>query len=98
MALFGSGGERWSVPVSGREDVVDVSGAGDTVAAVFGLALAAGRPAEDAMAIANAAAGLVVLERGTVAPDRRRLVEALERAPRAERFAPAGEGAPERRR
>ncbi len=82
MALVGSHGEQSTVPVSGSLEVVDVSGAGDTVASVFALALAAGRDALDAMVMANAAAGLVVLERGTAAPEPRALDAALGSAPR----------------
>ncbi len=46
-------------------EVYDVSGAGDTVAAVLALGLAAGLPALEAARIANVAAGLVVAKRGT---------------------------------
>ena len=83
MALFGADGERASVPAAGSERVVDVSGAGDTAAAVFGLALAAGTRAEVAMELANAAAGRVVMELGTAAIDLPTLLEAHTLAPRA---------------
>ncbi len=46
-------------------EVFDVSGAGDTVLAVLGLAIAAGAPMAQAARIANAAAGLVVAKIGT---------------------------------
>ena len=45
--------------------VVDVSGAGDTLVAAFGMALAAGAGAEAAARVANAAAGVVVAKKGT---------------------------------
>ena len=45
--------------------VYDVSGAGDTVIAVMALALAAGLDDRDALALANAAAGVVVSKVGT---------------------------------
>ena len=45
--------------------VRDVSGAGDTVAAVMAVLLAAGTPFEPAMRAANAAAAVVVGKRGT---------------------------------
>jgi len=48
-------------------EVFDVSGAGDTVNAVFTLALATGAEPGDAARLANYAAGLVVAEVGTVA-------------------------------
>ena len=54
---------------TGRQ-VFDVTGAGDTVLAVLALAVAAGAPLGDAMALANLAAGVVVGKLGTatVAP------------------------------
>jgi D-beta-D-heptose 7-phosphate kinase/D-beta-D-heptose 1-phosphate adenosyltransferase len=53
-------------PAKARE-VFDVSGAGDTVIATLAAALAAGMEAEDAVELANMAAGVVVGRRGTVA-------------------------------
>lgn len=63
-------GSRLHVPAQARE-VYDVSGAGDTVIAVIGVMLAAGRHLEDAVRIANRAAGIVVGRFGTavVHPD-----------------------------
>jgi D-beta-D-heptose 7-phosphate kinase/D-beta-D-heptose 1-phosphate adenosyltransferase len=46
-------------------EVFDVSGAGDTVVAVLTLGLAAGLPLDEAAALANLAAGVVVTKRGT---------------------------------
>lgn len=54
-------------------EVFDVSGAGDTVSATFMLALASGSSSADAALIANAAAGIVVGEIGTVAVTREQL-------------------------
>lgn len=45
--------------------VYDVTGAGDSVMAALALALAAGRPIEEAMAFANLAGGLAVAKPGT---------------------------------
>ena len=66
MALFGEGlpGEGAVVDAWGTNAITDVCGAGDTAAAVFALALAAGYPAVEAMSLANAASGVVVLEHG----------------------------------
>jgi D-beta-D-heptose 7-phosphate kinase/D-beta-D-heptose 1-phosphate adenosyltransferase len=47
------------------QEVFDVSGAGDTVVATFGTALAAGLEAEAAARLANIAAGVVVAKQGT---------------------------------
>jgi len=64
MSLFGRNGERLQIPSVART-VYDVSGAGDTVVAVLALALAAGAPIEQAMQLANFAAGVVVEKLGT---------------------------------
>jgi rfaE bifunctional protein kinase chain/domain len=64
MSLFGRKGERLQIPSVART-VYDVSGAGDTVVAVLALALAAGAPIEQAMQLANFAAGVVVEKLGT---------------------------------
>ncbi len=83
MALFGEGLPAAGVTVaaSGTEEVADVCGAGDTAAAVFLLALAAKRTAPDAMYLANAASGVVVLRQGTVACSVGELQAALSSAP-----------------
>lgn len=64
MSLFGRDGERLHIPSVART-VFDVSGAGDTVAAVLSLALAAGASVQMAMHLANFAAGAVVEKLGT---------------------------------
>ncbi len=52
------------LPALARE-VYDVSGAGDTVAALFALCLGAGLPLSDAAGLANLAAGVVIGKVGT---------------------------------
>lgn len=64
MSLYRPDAPPLHLPAKARE-VFDVSGAGDTVAAAVGLGLAAGLAIEDAVAIANLAAGVVVAKRGT---------------------------------
>jgi len=64
MALVPGEGEVWHLKAEARE-VFDVSGAGDTVAAVVAAALAAGASAADAARLANLAAGIVVGKVGT---------------------------------
>jgi len=61
------------------QEVADVTGAGDTVAAVLGLALASGAPLDQGSRLANAAAGLVVRRRGTAVVTTRELAAALLR-------------------
>lgn len=58
--------------------IFDVTGAGDTVVAVCGLALASGAGYEEAAVMANIAAGLVGDEVGTVAVSRAKLTKAIE--------------------
>jgi rfaE bifunctional protein kinase chain/domain len=53
------------IPAFGGQDVVDVTGAGDTVAATYTAALAAGASFEQAARLANYAGGLVVMKKGT---------------------------------
>ena len=69
MSLF-SDEPPLHVPTQARE-VYDVSGAGDTVIAVLTCALAAGESINDAVRLANRAAGIVVGKLGTaqVSPD-----------------------------
>ena len=61
------------------QEVFDVSGAGDTVIAVFGLALAGGLKPEDGAALANLAASVVVSKLGTYAVSREELLRVLDR-------------------
>jgi D-beta-D-heptose 7-phosphate kinase/D-beta-D-heptose 1-phosphate adenosyltransferase len=68
-------GAHFNLPTQARE-VFDVSGAGDTVVATFALARAAGAGLEDAVRIANKAAGVVVGKFGTATVAREELLEA----------------------
>ena len=63
MSLFEGNGVT-HIPTVARE-VYDVSGAGDTVAAAFTLALSAGAEPKEAAYLANLAAGIVVGKLGT---------------------------------
>ena len=78
MTLFQSGQPPLHFEAESQE-VADVTGAGDTVAAVLGLALAAGAPLDHGARLANAAAGLVVRRRGTAVVTTRELAAALLR-------------------
>ena len=64
MSYFPAHGDPIHLPTVARE-VFDVSGAGDTVVAVLGVALAVGLPMSDAMKAANHAAGIVIGKVGT---------------------------------
>ena len=83
MALFTpSAREGIRVEASGPDEVIDVSGAGDTAAAAFTLGLSSGLDGAAAMRLANAASGVVVLETGTAVCSLSKLRSALPLAPR----------------
>jgi D-glycero-beta-D-manno-heptose-7-phosphate kinase len=65
MSLFLKSGEVHHIPISGGDDVTDVTGAGDTVCATATLALSSGADFYTASRVANYAAGVVVMKRGT---------------------------------
>jgi D-beta-D-heptose 7-phosphate kinase/D-beta-D-heptose 1-phosphate adenosyltransferase len=69
-------GKRFMAPAVARQ-VFDVSGAGDTVIAVLALCLASGLRAENAVELANIAAGIVVGKAGTVPVEKHELLAAL---------------------
>ena len=71
------------IPIFGSDQVADVTGAGDTVIAVFTAALAAGGSAEEAAHLANYAGGIVVMKRGTATVSQKELLDALDKAPPA---------------
>ena len=76
MALIEAEGAVHRLPAEARE-VFDVSGAGDTVVAVMGAALAAGASFLDAARLANTAAGIVVGKVGTAVVSANELAQAL---------------------
>ena len=77
MALFKKGQTPHHIPTRARE-VYDVSGAGDTVIASFMLALTTGAAPEEAAAISNHAAGVVVAKVGTATVTTKELLHAFE--------------------
>ncbi|MBD3310494.1 hypothetical protein GF351_04700 [Candidatus Woesearchaeota archaeon] len=66
----------FSLP-SYADEIVDVTGAGDTVTAAFALALAAGASPERAAVISNAAAAVAVKKPGTAAATPKEVMEVL---------------------
>ncbi len=73
------------IPIYGSEEAVDVTGAGDTVIAVFTLALAAGASYLEAAYLANYAGGIVVMKRRTATVTRAELEAALRSEATAQR-------------
>jgi len=78
MSLFLKTGEVFHIPISGTDDVTDVTGAGDTVCAALTLSLASGIGFYHASCIANYAAGVVVMKRGTATVNPEELKKAME--------------------
>ena len=78
MALFEPRQPTVHIPIFGSDEVADVTGAGDTVIATFGLALAAGASFYEAARLANYAGGLVVMKRGTATVSARELADAVD--------------------
>jgi rfaE bifunctional protein kinase chain/domain len=78
MSLFLKDGKTHHIPISGKDDVTDVTGAGDTVCAAVTLALASGADLLTASQVANYAAGVVVMKRGTATLTREELKLAME--------------------
>lgn len=77
MTLLRDGVEPYNLPTRARE-VFDVTGAGDTVVAVLAAGMAAGLVVEQAMALANLAAGIVVGKVGTATVSVPELHKALQ--------------------
>mgnify|MGYP005835382505 CR=1 FL=1 len=78
MSLFLKDGSTHHIPIVGKDDVTDVTGAGDTVCATVTLALASGADFLTASELANYAAGVVVMKRGTATLTREELKQAME--------------------
>ena len=77
MTLLESGQAPLHLPTRAR-DVFDVTGAGDTVVAVLGAALACGQTLAQATGLANVAAGIVVGKLGTASASLTELENALK--------------------
>lgn len=79
MSVFKEDGLVNHIPVVGSDQVVDVTGAGDTVISACVLALCSGAEVLEAAHIANAAGGIVVQKHGTAVTTQEELKETLER-------------------
>ncbi|MFC1808653.1 D-glycero-beta-D-manno-heptose-7-phosphate kinase [Candidatus Omnitrophota bacterium] len=79
MVLFEKNGDITKIPTAAQE-VFDVSGAGDTVIAVFAMALAVGVSLKEAAILANIAAGIVVGKVGTACISQKELIDAIKKS------------------
>ena len=77
MMLF-EGHRHHHIPTAAQE-VFDVSGAGDTVIAVFTMALACGADYLEAAYLSNFAAGIVVGKLGTATTDPKELIARIKK-------------------
>ena len=81
MVAFDHKHKPVDIPISGSDQVADVTGAGDTVIAAFTAAFAAGASTEEAAQVANYAGGIVVMKRGTATVTRDELLQAIDETP-----------------
>lgn len=65
MTLFEKNKAPAHIPIYGTDEIADVTGAGDSVIAIFTAALASGAAPLDAARLANYGGGIVVMKRGT---------------------------------
>src|SRR6202166_122009 len=85
MVIFPRRHKPVEIPIYGSDEGADVTGAGDTVIATFTASLAAGATSEEAAHLANYAGGIVVMKRGTATVSQQELLDALDKAPVADR-------------
>jgi rfaE bifunctional protein kinase chain/domain len=78
MSLFQANGTINHLPIYGTDQIADVTGAGDAVIAAFTTAHVAGASMFEAARIANVAAALAVMKRGTATVPANELRAALE--------------------
>jgi len=78
MVAFERDAPPENIAIFGSDQVVDVTGAGDTVIATFTAAIAAGADAKTAAKLANLAGGLVVMKRGTATVSAQELLGVID--------------------
>lgn len=79
MVVFDKSGKITKIPVVNKSEVFDVTGAGDTVTAIYTMALASGAEPEYAATIGNIAAGIVVKHFGCATTTIDELLSTIER-------------------
>lgn len=79
MVVFTQDGKMVKIPVFNKSEVFDVTGAGDTVTAVFTMALASGAEPKYAAIIGNIAASIVVRQFGCATTTIDEILNNLER-------------------
>lgn len=79
MVVFDKDKEMAKIPVFNKAEVFDVTGAGDTVTAVYAMALAVGAEPEYAAIIGNTAASIVIKQFGCATTTIDEILDTLER-------------------
>jgi D-glycero-beta-D-manno-heptose-7-phosphate kinase len=79
MVVFNSNGTIDKIPVFNKSEVFDVTGAGDTVTAVFTMALAIGAEPKYAAVIGNIAASIVIKQFGCATTTIEEILNNLEK-------------------
>ncbi len=77
MSLYERGEKPFHIPVFGSDEVADVTGAGDTVIAVYSLSLFSKADFKTSATLSNYAGGIVVMKRGTATLSSRELISAI---------------------
>ncbi len=78
MVLVERSGGALEIPICGSDDITDVTGAGDTVTAVFTSSLAAGASFYEAARLSNYAGAVVVMKSGTATASPQELIHVIE--------------------
>ncbi|MCX7830849.1 MAG: bifunctional ADP-heptose synthase [Acidobacteria bacterium] len=79
MALFEKSKKAVHIDIVGKDEVVDVTGAGDTVIATYILSLSQGADFAEAANIANIAGGIVVQKPGTATVTQEELISHIDK-------------------
>jgi D-glycero-beta-D-manno-heptose-7-phosphate kinase len=78
MTLFEGNGEIEQIPICGRNEVIDVTGAGDTVVSILGLSMASGASFLQAAKLANYGASVTVMKNGPATVNESELIHAVD--------------------
>lgn len=79
MLLFERDKTPLQIEAVGAKEPVDVTGAGDTVIAVYALGLASGLSFQESANLANHAGGIVVMKKGTASVSPEELIASIEK-------------------
>lgn len=78
MTLFEGDGRVEEIPVYGKNEVIDVTGAGDTVASILSLGIVSGASFLQAAKLSNYGASVAVMKNGPATINKRELIQAIE--------------------